>query len=325
MSDRELINATSQTASTDSASHMSYSIHLFKLAQLNSEIKYVMHSIRRDAPAYAFPPVRDILAWQQDMTRSLHSWVSEVPKQSGGPNHSMEQYCAAKYHETMILLLRPSPGIPNPADEVFDLCFHHAFTLLQCFGDLYGSGNLLYSRLIVHSIFLGTLVMLHCIWKFPATATKLRVDELLTKFNIAQNILSSIGEHWEEATRARDCIAELSSVTIQRLLKNPPLTTATLQQPNSHASHVPPRDVRLNDGAHAVEQSQNGIQHGQTSQSSHMLDPWPSVHQQPAAVPDRSDFSNLFDDLLQGDLQGWSGMSDIDGLMWEIFNTSSST
>jgi hypothetical protein len=35
-----------------------------------------------------------------------------------------------------------------------------------------------------------------------------------------------------------------------------------------------------------------------------------------------SEFSNLFDDFLQGEFLGYSGMSDIDGLMWEIFNSA---
>ncbi|QGA14794.1 hypothetical protein EYB26_002450 [Talaromyces marneffei] len=201
---------------------MSLSIRLFRLAQLNSEIKYVMHSIRRDIPSYAYPPVKDILTWQRDMMRTLDGWYYDALQHTEDGDSGMKEYCIAKYHELMILLLRPSPAIPDPADEIFDICSDHAFALLQCFGDLYEKGNLLYSRFIVHSVFLGTLVMLHCIWKFPRTASKFSIDQLIIKFNIAQNILSSIGEHWAEALSARDCIARLSNVTIQRLLKNQP-------------------------------------------------------------------------------------------------------
>lgn len=67
------------------------------------------------------------------------------------------------------------------------------------------------SRLVVHSILLGTLVMLHYIWKVPVTATKCCVDGLAANFNTSLNILSSIGEYWTEANRARDCIDDLSS------------------------------------------------------------------------------------------------------------------
>jgi hypothetical protein len=50
----------------------------------------------------------------------------------------------------------------------------------------------------------------------------------MIKFNTAQNILSSIGEHWAEALSARDCIVQLSNVTIQRLLKSQPAASSTL-------------------------------------------------------------------------------------------------
>ncbi|EEA25161.1 conserved hypothetical protein [Talaromyces marneffei ATCC 18224] len=223
ISDCDIINTVANQSTSDgNPSHMSLSIRLFRLAQLNSEIKYVMHSIRRDIPSYAYPPVKDILTWQRDMMRTLEGWYYDALQHTEDGDSGMKEYCIAKYHELMILLLRPSPAIPDPADEIFDICSDHAFALLQCFGDLYEKGNLLYSRFIVHSVFLGTLVMLHCIWKFPRTASKFSIDQLIIKFNIAQNILSSIGEHWAEALSARDCIARLSNVTIQRLLKNQP-------------------------------------------------------------------------------------------------------
>ncbi|PYI09445.1 hypothetical protein BO78DRAFT_362955 [Aspergillus sclerotiicarbonarius CBS 121057] len=287
--DHNLINHDiSQHPPEESPSHIANAIHLFKLAKVNSEIKYVMHSIQRDVPAYAYPPVRDIYTWQRDIVKYLQVWLSEIPEQARSGEDGMFKICKIKYHETMILLLRPSPAIPNPADEILDLCFHQAVDLLQGFGDLYRAGNLLYSRLLVHSVFLGALVLLYCIWKLPRTTAKVCVDELVSNLTVAQNILSSIGEHWTEATRARDCIDELSSVTIQRLLRNQPTETASHpgEHGNSHADPMilaPPEGSMSNDASYHF---------------------------------------NLFDDLLQGDFQGWSGMSDIDGLMWEIFNSS---
>ncbi|PYI36263.1 putative Zn(II)2Cys6 transcription factor [Aspergillus indologenus CBS 114.80] len=274
--DSNLMNRTAnQPMSLEAPSHMSYSIHLFKLAQLNSEIKYVMHSICRDAPAYAYPPVKDIFAWQRDMMRSLQEWQSAVPQPPRDQDTGTTAYCHAKYHETMVLLLRPSPAIPAPAPEMLDLCVQHAFMLLQCFGDLYDAGRLLYSRLAVHAVFLGTLVLLHGIWKLPETATRFRMDELIRRLNTAQSILSSIGEHWAEAASARDCIAQLSNVTVQRLLKSQAGPGETASSPPPTAAPSPP-----------------------------------------------SEFSNLFDDLLRCDFQGWSGVSDLDGLIREIFSSS---
>ncbi|KAL4981023.1 putative Zn(II)2Cys6 transcription factor [Aspergillus desertorum] len=241
----------------ETTSHISYSIHLFRLAQLNSEIRYIMHSINRDVPAYALPVIRDILSWQQEMVRSLDNWVAAIPPQPPGVSAEIVLLCRTKYHEIMILLLRPSPGIPNPSDAILDECFNHALALLREFSDLYAVGNLPYNRLVVHSIFLGTL------------------------FNTTQDILSSIGEHWPEATRARDCIKELSTVTIQRLLRMQPA------QPLLSTPQPPQYPV---DGSH-----------GQVALEAHADVPAAALH---------------------GDFLGWSGMSDIDGLMWEIINSA---
>ncbi|PYH31552.1 uncharacterized protein BO87DRAFT_399365 [Aspergillus neoniger CBS 115656] len=283
--DTGLVNPDpNRNESQESPSHMSHSIHLFKLAKMNSEIKYVMHSIQRDVPSYAYPPVRDIFTWQRDMIKTLKDWKSTIPQESTSGGNVMAKLCKTRYHETMVLLLRPSPAIPKPSEEMLDLCFHQAVDLLQTFGDIYRTGSLLYSRLLVHSVFLGALVLLYCIWKLPRTTAKVRVDELMSSLTMAQNILSSIGEHWSEATRARDCIDELSRVTIERLLR----TQSTVEL-HTEADRTQSR-------AGALPQEYR--------------------------PEDTSYHFNLFDDLLQGDFQGWSGMPDIDGLMWEVFNSS---
>ncbi|KAL2843869.1 fungal-specific transcription factor domain-containing protein [Aspergillus pseudoustus] len=298
----------------ETPSHMSYSVHVFRLAKLNSEIKYVMHSVNRDAPAYAFPPVRDISTWQQDMITSLDTWLAKIPPKVPGVHFELLQLCRIRYHETMILLLRPSPGIPNPPDDILNACFQHGLALLQVFGDLYANGGLPYSRFVVHSIFLGTLVMLYCIWRLPWTAAKIPVSDLISRFNTAQNILSSIGEHWSEATRSRDCIKELSAVTIQRLLRTQPTIVTTAQSAQSDPAYQPSEGQ--------PQQYQVDRAHGEGISDIQATDPWSLNGTQPTSDASASDFSNLFDDFLQGDFPGWSGISDIDGLMWEVFNTS---
>ncbi|KAL4873935.1 hypothetical protein BDV12DRAFT_158780 [Aspergillus spectabilis] len=321
--DRDLMSiGPDQQPYTESTSHISYSIHVFRLAQLNSEIKYIMHSINRDAPAYALPAVRNIQTWQEDMVKYLDNWLLEIP-QSGGAGFEIVQLCKVKYHETMILLLRPSPGIPNPSQEILDKCFDHAITLLREFSELYATGNLLYNRLVVHSIFLGTLVMLNCIWKLPWTAARIPVDDLISKFNTSQNILSSIGEHWSEAARARDCIKDLSTVTIQRLLKHQPSTSTMVQPAQPDVSYQRGDRQRLENGQ-PQQQYQAHRDYGEAvpeANANVTADLWPIGETQTGADTLPSDSSNLFDDLLQGGFPGWGGISDIDSLMWDMFNS----
>ncbi|KAL4932936.1 Zn(II)2Cys6 transcription factor [Aspergillus undulatus] len=317
-SDRDLIDIDrGRQRSGSLTSHITYSIHLFSLAQMNSEIKYVMHSIKRDAPRYALPAIRDIITWQQDMMKSLRSWRVLIPQPPNELGTEIVLLCKAKYHETMILLLRPSPGIPDPSDEILDECFNHALMLLREYSELYTSGNLLYNRLVVHSIFLGTLVMLNCIWKLPSTAARVPVDDLISKFNTSQNILSSIGEHWSEASRARDCIRELSTVTIQRLLKTQP-TPGPIQTSQANVQYQIGDTQRLEPSL----PQQYPVDGSNEDPANVSTDPYGEPQAQAGFDPSASEFSNLFDDFLQGDFPGWSGMSDIDGFMWEIFNSA---
>lgn len=282
---------------------------------MNSEIKYVMHSISRDTPAYAYPPIRDMSSWQRDMIHSLQGWLSQIPQRSGSDCDRMVQLCKIRYHEIMILLLRPSPAIPTPPEDSFDLCFHHAVDLLRGFGELYRSGSLLYSRLVVHSILLSAFVMLYCIWKVPSTAAECRVDELAADFNTSQNILSSIGEYWTEANRARDCVDESFNVTFQRLLGN---EQATASRSSPIANRMRP-DLSNTHAASSLSEIHRDMgranaDYGQVdSNVQQQLD-----HAENTAVS--HDYINLFDSFLQSDFQGWSDMPDIDGLMWEFFH-----
>lgn len=313
-----------QAASQPSQSPpLSYSIHLFKLARINSEIKYVTQSVSRHTPAYAYPPIKDIHEWQGGMVYSLENWYSEIPRQNSGNYGWIIQVCKCRYHEVMVLLLRPSPNIPYPSDQLLDSCFHHAIDLLSEFGVLYRSGNLLYSRLVVHSILLGTLVILHCIRKVPSTAANSQMDKLATELNTSQNILSSIGEYWHEANRARDCVQELSNLTLQRLLKTP-ATAGLTGPPRIYRDQSNPAQNQVAPQV-ASDSPNTRAEHTGSLLENHFVNIQGPPHdnhnsRQEEERNDTSDFLNLFDDFLQGDFQGCDTAFNIDGLMWDLFH-----
>lgn len=288
---------------------MTYSIHLFKLARINSEIKYIMHSVCRDPPRYAYPAVTDIHQWQRDMIDQLQSWVSKIPRAAG--MESIAKICETKYHEMMILVLRPSPGIPEPSDDVLSNCFQHATELLRGFGDLYRQESLMYSRLIVHSIFLGTLIMLHCLWRLPQVAERVQIDDVVADTSISLNILSSIGEYWTEAKRARDCIHELSGATVQRLVKGRGLGSS-------------PRPRRAFASIANVRDAGHTSIHG-------MADSLGTVDSAIGVAPPLGSFdeyniglesSSWLKDSIPGGFMDFTGVPDFDSLMWEVFNNN---
>ncbi|KAJ5948137.1 hypothetical protein N7466_001152 [Penicillium verhagenii] len=294
-----------------SPSHMTYSIHLFKLARMNSEIKYVMHSICRDAPHYAYPPATNIHEWQRQMIDRLQDWLSGIPQVTG--MDSIAKICETKYHEMMILLLRPSPGIPEPSEELFSRCFQHAVDLLRGFGELYRQEVLLYSRLVVHSIFLSTMIMLHCLCRLPAISSHVQIDDVVADTCIGLNILSSIGEYWTEAKRARDCIQELSNTTIQRLIRNRGLETSP------HAKKTEAASVPTSGGN---SRNQNANTWGE------MADQVDSAVDLAAATEPLNDYqldldsTSWWNESTSGGFMDFAGVPDFDSLMWEVFNNT---
>ncbi|KAE9366043.1 hypothetical protein N431DRAFT_351537 [Stipitochalara longipes BDJ] len=198
-------------------SNITLSIHLIKLAQLNSEIKYIANSISRKAPPHSYPQVPDVLAWKDDVLRRLRRWREEIP-QNHGTQPNITKMVEIKYHEVLMLLLRPSPAIAFPSNESLKLCQNSALAVIRNFDELYHENLLPYTWVTVHSVFLGTITMLYCIWNVPSMARTTKLETLMGDLKSASSILSALGEHWFSAKRSRELLDELSTTTIRWLI-----------------------------------------------------------------------------------------------------------
>lgn len=204
---------------TEQPTHMSSAIHLFKLARLNSEIKYVLHSISAEAPRYTYPNIPDVLQWQGDITIRLKAWFDQIPRFTGDQIY-MTHLCQIKYHGIMMLLMRPSPAIPSPLVDSLRSCYEHAVASIRAYDQLYKSDLLVYSWVTVHSLFLSTITMLHCIWTVPEVTAHIKLDVLMADLKAGSNVLSATGEHWLEAKRSRDVLDELSGTTVRWIIES---------------------------------------------------------------------------------------------------------
>jgi hypothetical protein len=196
---------------------MSYAIHLFKLARLNSEMKYILHSISRDTPAYAYPAVRCMKTWQTDMLSRHDQWTADIP-QRPGPKDYVMKVCDIRNHVLKTLLLRPSPGIPRPSPEDLKMCYESAMTAIRLYHDLYVENTLVFTWASYHSIMMSSVTAFFCIWTCPSVAQVIVIDGLVSDLRAASNILSATGEHWPGAKRSRDILDELSHRTISWMM-----------------------------------------------------------------------------------------------------------
>ncbi|KAM0273166.1 hypothetical protein ACHAQH_008457 [Verticillium albo-atrum] len=194
---------------------LSFSIHLFKLTKLNSEIKYVANSVVRDAPRYAYPAVVDINDWHRSMVQQLDQWSMDIPSpERSSRNDSqafMSSVCRLRYLNLKMVLLRPSPAIPNPSSQSLVLCHDVALESLSLYSQMYKENQLVHSWQSFYSVVLGTITFLYCV-KAEPELTKTwaaRPDALLIELGQGLNVLSATGEHWSGAKRCRDILEEL--------------------------------------------------------------------------------------------------------------------
>lgn len=200
---------------------MSHSIHLFRLAKLNSEIKYVANSIVRDSPSYAYPNIINIHDWQSSMLQQLDRWVVEIPR-SGTSETYIDHMCNLRYHSMRMLLLRPSPAIPSPSMESLRQCHHSAISSLRLFDALYKKDLLVHNWTTFHSLILSIITMFYCICNVPEIARNTELDVLISDLRISLGILSATGEHWPGAKRSRDLLEEMAASIIRRTMDSSP-------------------------------------------------------------------------------------------------------
>ena len=138
-----------------------------------------------------------------------------------------------------------------------------------------------------------------------------------------KTFLSSKAEYWDEANRARDCVAELSSLTLQQLLKTPVAANAAASLTNRARSrfnytHVAsevtsnPTHYQYQEHRDLVDKCSETV--GGSNMNIH------SAYRQDEDMSPTSEFTNLFDNFLQDNYQDWDGISNIDSLIWEFFH-----
>ncbi|KAE8149560.1 fungal-specific transcription factor domain-containing protein [Aspergillus avenaceus] len=170
--------------STKPFTNMTSAIHLFKLARFNSEIKCILYCMDHQYPPYTQPAVTNTESW--------------------------------KYHELVMLVLRPNPRFQNPDKASLRQCFSSAMTCSKLYHQLYMANSLHYGWISVHSLFLCVMVMFYCIWTPHGMAEEADHDSLMRALKSSSDVLSAMGEYWPEAKRSRDVLDRVLLETIRR-------------------------------------------------------------------------------------------------------------
>ncbi|KAM0257107.1 hypothetical protein ACHAQJ_004571 [Trichoderma viride] len=221
---------------------MSSAIHLFKWARFSSEIKTVLFCTDRKYPPYVSAAINDMSAWRTDIIDRLRKWRQEIPRHAEGERtFYLNDLCEIRYHELMMLILRPNPVFQQPTKAAMGECFSSAIACSKLYAKLYGENQLRYGWLTVHSLFLCIMTLFYCVWTPEGIADQVNFDCLTTSLKAASDVLSATGEYWPEAKRSRDVLDRIFSATMRRFSprqdfpKGQPLLASSDSQPGSAA------------------------------------------------------------------------------------------
>ncbi|KAI1497059.1 fungal-specific transcription factor domain-containing protein [Biscogniauxia marginata] len=198
--------------------HMSYAIRLFKLARINSEIKYVANSVNPATPSYAYPTIIDLHTWRNEVLDRLDQWAMDIPAAQNTRDYT-HMILLLRYHSVRMLLLRPSPAISRPDEEALGKCYSSAEESIRLFNQLYKKNLLVHNWITFHTVVLSTVTMFYCIFSVPGIANALEIEDFAGNVRASLGVLSAVGEHWSGAKRSRDILDELAGPVIGWLVK----------------------------------------------------------------------------------------------------------
>ncbi|PNH28708.1 hypothetical protein VD0002_g6108 [Verticillium dahliae] len=302
--------------STTSA--LSFSIHLFKLTKLNSEIKYVANSVVRDAPRYAYPAVVDINEWHTNMLHQLDQWSTDTSAIDEAlqdvSTRFMSKVCRSRYLDLKMVLLRPSPAVPNPSPQSLTLCHGAALESLNLYSQMYRDNQLLHSWQSFYSVVLSSITFLYCIKAESELARTwaAKPDALLIELSKGLNVLGATGEHWAGAKRCRDILEELGRGLATSLRNKDGDGRAEARRTNGSLSGV---FVEAPSLPAAPSEPPNSVSNGTTSFSA----------MDSSVMPGYADFGSNFSDLLTaeglfGDDSFLGDPGDLDAAMRSLFD-----
>lgn len=216
VNDESLEQDNTATIVAEQPGHMAYAIQLFKLARINSEMKYVLHSVNRETPSYAFPAIRDILQWQDTANTQLAEWYANIPRQSNAQSDYGELLCKTQYHTMNMLLFLPTPGIPQPSPQSLRNCYRSSISAIKLFKELYSKDLLVYNWSTCHAVILHAFCLIYCVTTVAQLREETSAETLLTSIRAASDILSATGEYWAGAKKSRDLLNDLANRTLLR-------------------------------------------------------------------------------------------------------------
>ena len=199
--------------------------HLFRLTQLESEIKHVQHSQTWSSKIAS--PRPNYKLWLNDIQPRLQEWFSTIPNIASVHPSSIfahEAYWNVIYNNAVLLLYRPGSLRQLLPPETFSISYNAATKLISSIKSLQREGRLDVLWKAVYDLFMAGLTIIYCVWQSDSVRAQNSVSKIISNLQSCSSTLSAMSASFAGASRSRDAFDALSTATLDWLL------TSSLEQ-----------------------------------------------------------------------------------------------
>ncbi|KIX95861.1 uncharacterized protein Z520_08569 [Fonsecaea multimorphosa CBS 102226] len=196
--------------------------HLFKMTQLESEIKHVQQSQTWSMNKMAYPRPNYRL-WVNDIQARLQEWYSTVPNTTAAHPSSIfahEAYWEAMYNHAILLLYRPNSSslIQHLPSDTFAISFDASCKLIASIKLLQREGRLDVLWKAVYDLFMAGLTVIYCVWQSASIRSQHPASKIIATLQSCVSTLSAMSANFAGASESRDAFETLSTATTDWLL-----------------------------------------------------------------------------------------------------------
>jgi len=193
-----------------------------------------------------FPWPTDMETWQSQTCQACRDLLDDARQDikcrgmAGGRTALQDRTMRSvelKFHQCMILLNRPSPGIPQPSSTALMACYESAVATIRIQSELARFGNMLNSWLTAHAVFVSGITSLYCIWTSPDVRKNTDLETFLQQADSCSTLLASLSKTWSVASSAQMKFEQLVQLTKESWGKSKSSETRTSSPERFRMAH----------------------------------------------------------------------------------------
>ncbi|KAL3457166.1 hypothetical protein BJX64DRAFT_296160 [Aspergillus heterothallicus] len=190
--------------STDDVKKKSSANHIYRYRMLETEVHRVLY-LEEEILMLGFPSVEE---WIHDVTGRLEAWYEEA--QTYTP-YNMLEFKHVQFHHLIARVYRPTPRLRTKSPSDWEVVLRSSRKLIDDYVGQERRRRLFYPWHGVHILFETASIALDASWSARNYPPLVCEAEEMLKTHIPQclNLLSAIGERWNEAT---ECVNKLDPI-----------------------------------------------------------------------------------------------------------------